>query len=233
MRGGLFLAFLALVGASGAAAASTDADAPEAAARPGGLEILAGAGVLALYHRIRPNAALENGTRKAIFDAVCASPGMGVHAIAERTGVSYSTTAYHLERLVEAGMIVMTPDGNKLCYYKNGGAFTEAERRLLPVLKNGEAVRLLEAILETPGTYRAALAERLGVTATTINWHLKRLRETGLVAEVRSGRNAYLYPRVGPLRESLVALAAKVATTDADVAERLRRYAGVGAGASA
>lgn len=186
---------------------------------------LLGAGAVAMYTRIRPNAALENGTRKAIFDLVCRAPGLGVHAIAAAAGVSYSTTAYHLERLVEAGMLVMTPDGNKLCYYKNGGAFTETERRLLPLVKNDEAARVLEAILERPGTYRAALAERLGVTATTVNWHLKRLLEAGLVEEVRAGRNAYLYPRVAPLRESLHALALKVGD-DLAVAERLRRYAG-------
>jgi predicted transcriptional regulator len=189
-----------------------------------GLAALAG---VALYHRIRPHAALENDTRKAIFDAVCTSPGLGVHVIAQKAGVSYSTATYHLERLVAAGMIVMTPDGNKLCYYKNGGAFTETERRILPLVKNDEAAKLLEAILDTPGTYRAALAERLGVTATTINWHLRRLREAGLIDEIRQGRNAYLTVRVAAARESFLSLAAKVEGTDAPVADRLRRFASV------
>jgi predicted transcriptional regulator len=195
------------------------------AAAAGALVALAGVGALALYHRIRPHAALENDTRKQIFDAVCGNPGLGVHAIASRAGVSYSTTTYHLERLVAAGMIVMTPDGNKLCYYKNGGAFTEAERRILPLVKNDEAAKLLEAILDSPGTYRAALAERLGVTATTINWHLRRLREAGLIDEVRQGRNAYLHVRLGTVRESFLSLAGKVDATDGAVAERLRRFA--------
>lgn len=179
----------------------------------------------ALYHRIRPNAALENDTRKVIFEAVCAHPGLGVHAIAKTAGVSYSTATYHLERLQGAGMIVMTPDGNKLCYYKNGGAFTETERRILPLIKNDEASRLLEAIIERPGTYRAELAERLGVTATTINWHLKRLREAGLVDETRQGRNAHLRARIGELRSHLDSLAQKVGESDPQVLARLRRYA--------
>lgn len=189
---------------------------------------------VALYHRIRPTTTLENDTRKHIFDAVCGTPGLGVHAIASQAGVSYSTATYHLERLVAAGMIVMTPDGNKLCYYKNGGAFTEVERRILPLLKNDEAARLLEAILENPGTYRAALAERLGVTATTINWHLRRLREANLVQENRQGRNAYLYANVLTMQQSLPGLAMKLSVTDVAVAERIRRYVGQGnAGMSA
>lgn len=187
---------------------------------------LVGLGGVALYHRIRPNAALQNETRKVIFESVCVEPGLGVHAIAQKAAVSYSTATYHLERLVAAGMIVMTPDGNKLCYYKNGGAFTEAERKILPLVKNEEASRLLEAILDSPGTYRAELASRLGVTATTINWHLRRLREAGLVDETRQGRNAFLTARVHLLRESFLSLAAKVDATDQEVAQRLRRYAG-------
>ena len=226
MRRPLLVAVFVAMGGSVVALALPAAAAQQEDADGAGspLALLGLAGV-ALYTRIRPTSALENETRKQIFEAVCHAPGMGVHAIAKSAGVSYSTTAYHLERLVEAGMIVMTPDGNKLCYYKNGGAFTETERRLLPILKNEEATRLLEAILESPGTYRAALAGRLGVTATTINWHLKRLREAGLVEEVRAGRNAYLYPRTGALRESLCALALKVGASDVAVAERLRRYA--------
>ena len=218
------LVVLALVGGSVVLLALPSAGASAQEKQTPALAALGVAG-LALYTRIRPTAALENETRKQIFESVCRAPGLGVHAIAKAAGVSYSTTAYHLERLVEAGMIVMTPDGNKLCYYKNGGAFTETERKLLPILKNDEASRVFEAILASPGTYRAALAERLGVTATTVNWHLKRLLEAGLVEEARSGRNAYLYPRVGALRESLTTLALKVATNDEPVAERLRRYA--------
>ena len=188
---------------------------------------------VALYHRIRPNAALENETRKVIFAAVCAQPGLGVHEISKLAGVSYSTTTYHLERLVAAGMLVMTPDGNKLCYYKNGGAFTESERRILPLLKNEEAAKLFEAILHAPGTYRAALAEKLGVTATTINWHLRRLREAGLVDETRAGRSAHLFARTDALRPTLLALASKVEPSEPSVAEKLRAYARVRAGESA
>jgi len=189
---------------------------------------------VALYHRIRPTTTLENDTRKQIFDAVCQTPGLGVHLIAEQAGVSYSTATYHLERLTAAGMIVMTPNGNKLCYYKNGGAFTEVERRILPLLKNDEAAKLLDAIMENPGTYRAALAERLGVTATTINWHLRRLREAGLVQEDRQGRNAFLYANVLIMQQSLPGLALKLSAADVTVTDRIRRYVGNGnAGLSA
>lgn len=215
------------------AAAPQSAPAPaQGGAEPGGAaaggmaagSLLLAVGVV-LYHRIRPNAALDNETRRAIFNAVCGTPGLGVHEVSRAAGVSYSTATYHLERLVSAGMIVMTLDGNKLCYYQNGGAFTETERRILPLVKNDEAAELYEAILDSPGTYRAALAERLGVTATTVNWHLRRLREAGLVDEHRTGRSAFLYARTDANRDLFRALAAKVEASEPVAAARLARYA--------
>lgn len=191
------------------------------------LKALAPFAGVALFTRIHRHSELENGTRKGIFDAVCSQPGMGVHAVAALAGVSYSTACYHLERLVSAGMLVMTPDGNKLRYYQNGGAFTETERKILPLLKNVECARVLEEIVAKPGTYRAELAERLGVTPTTINWHLRRLREAGLVEETRRGRNAFLFARMDALRDALAGLAGKVGAAEPAVALRLRRATGV------
>lgn len=201
-----------------------------AAAAGLGLGILTLLG-LALYSRIRPSATLANDTRKTIFEAVCANPGLGVQELSKTSGVSYSTTTYHLERLASAGMIVMTPEGNKLRYYQNGGNFSEAERRILPLLKNTEAARVLDAIASEPGTYRTQLAQRLGVTTTTINWHLRRLFEAGLIRETRQGRNAYLYPSP-QATQSLQNIAEKLQSEEPPVAELARRCATAPAGAS-
>lgn len=162
-----------------------------------------------LYHRIRGHAVLNNPTRKTIYDRVCEEPGLGVKELADAADVSYSTASYHLDRLRDADMVVVNRDGNRLSFYQNGGAFTEDERELLPLLQNCEAMRVLEDILENPGTYRARIAERLGVTATTINWHLKNLLEAGLVEERREGRTAHLFVPRTRLEEDVLPLLEK------------------------
>ncbi|MHB8585840.1 MAG: winged helix-turn-helix transcriptional regulator [Thermoplasmatota archaeon] len=165
-------------------------------------------GPWALYHRIRGHSTLDNDTRKSIYDAVCRTPGVSVQEVAQVAGVTYSTTSYHLDRLVEAGMLVVAAGGSRLRYYKNGGQFTEEERRLVPIMENAEACRVLESILERPYTYRAAIAEKLGVSTTSVNWHLKRLLEAGLVRETREGRSAHLYAD----REQVGVVLGKLAT---------------------
>lgn len=163
-----------------------------------------------LYHRIKGHKTLENNARKRIYDAILEKPGLGVQEVADVAGVSYSTASYHLDRLVKARMIVVSDTGGRLRHYKNGGSLSEAERTLIPLLKSPEAMRVLEAVLETPGTYRAELAQRLGTSVTTLNWHLKRLLAADLVSEVREGRSARLYATRETLRARMAPLAEKV-----------------------
>lgn len=148
---------------------------------------------LALYSKIRRDATLDNDTRRTVFESVVASPGLSIQEVARRATISHSTAAYHLDRLSSAGLVVATGDGNKVRFYRNGGRFTEQERKLLPCLENAETVAVLENVLHHPWTYRAEVASALGVTATTVNWHLKRLFGASVLSEVREGRSAYLF----------------------------------------
>lgn len=150
-------------------------------------------GAFSMYSRISRDEALENDTRREIFEIVEANPGICIKDVSDNADVSYSTASYHLDRLVKMDYLARRDEGNKVLYYKNGGTFTRAERELVPVLKNEEAMRVFTHILENPWCYRAEVAEALGVSHTTINWHLKRLTKADLVEEHREGRNCHLF----------------------------------------
>lgn len=150
-------------------------------------------GPLAMYSRISRDETLENDTRREIYDIVETTPGICIKDVADAADVSYSTASYHLDRLVKTDYLVKDQEGNKVLYYKNGGTFTKDERELVPILKNHECMRVFEHILENPWCYRAEAAEALGVSHTTVNWHLKRLTDAELVEEHREGRNCHLY----------------------------------------
>jgi predicted transcriptional regulator len=148
---------------------------------------------MALYHRIRSNHALNNKTRQMVYDAVVKTPGIGVNDAAKAANCSYSTAAYHLERLVEERLLVCSEDGRRARYFKNGGAFSQAEREFVPILQSQEAMNVLQVIVENPWCYRAEVAQKLGVSGPTVNWHLKKLMNVGAVKEMREGRVSYLY----------------------------------------
>lgn len=175
-------------------------------------------GPLALYSKIRRDATLDNDTRRSVFEAVVATPGLSIQEVARRASISHSTAAYHLDRLSGAGLVVATGDGNKVRYYRNGGRFTEQERRLLPCLETPETVRVLETVVQRPWTYRAEVASLLAVTATTVNWHLKRLFAAGVLTEVREGRSAYLFVDRAALAQACAGLHEKAPDSPARAA---------------
>ena len=176
-------------------------------------------GPMALYHRIRSNHTLNNKTRQMVYDAVVKSPGMGVNDAAKAADCSYSTAAYHLERLVEERLLIAAEDGRRARYFKNGGAFSQAEREFVPVLQSKEAMAVLQVIVENPWCYRAEVAQKLGVSGPTVNWHLKKLMGVGVVKEMREGRVSYLYAD----KKSLGSLGANlVGKLPEDQVERLR-----------
>ena len=151
------------------------------------------AGPLAMYSRIHRDDALKNKTRRRIHDIVEANPSLCIKDIAERAEVSYSTASYHLDRLVKNGFLVANEQGNRVCYFKNGGAFSRDERDLVPILQNDECMRVFNHVLEHPWCYRAEVAQALGVSHTTVNWHLRRLIDAQLIEEHREGRNCHLF----------------------------------------
>lgn len=208
-------------------AAPSNADAPLAAAVAaaiwGGLCTMLG---VALYSRMQSGGdALANDTRRGIYELICASPGITIQKLSNGSHVSYSTASYHLDRLSAARLVVVTRDGNKMRYYRNGGAFSEQERAVLPLLKSAETVAVIDALLASPGTYRARLADALGVSTTTVSWHLKRLRSAGLLEETKDGRQSRLALRDVQWREVMDALALKLAAAETAEAERARAYA--------
>lgn len=171
---------------------------------------------LALYNRVQRDGSFENETRRRIFDYVRQRPGQSIAEIATTVGVSHSTASYHLERLLEFNLLASTQDGNKMRFFVNGGLFTEEERRVLAALSNSETRRVLATLIANPGSYRAELTSLLHVSSPTVNWHLQRLLQAGLVVEEPRGRNRYLFADPARLRVAFETLSSKVRGTNYD-----------------
>lgn len=136
--------------------------------------------------------ALENPTRRRVYEHVRGRPGAPIADVAEAVDVSHSTATYHLDRLADADLVVALEDGNKLRFFPDGGAFTEEERVALAVLDDPGTRDVLRTLAVEGPSYRAALAEALGISTPTVNWHLDRLRRCGLLRERPDGRRRTL-----------------------------------------
>ncbi|MCM2466256.1 winged helix-turn-helix transcriptional regulator [Methanoculleus oceani] len=139
------------------------------------------------YRRIAKRAALEHETRTAIYDHVRAHPGIRLGTLAQDLGINRGTLRYHLGRLQEFGMIATAAVEGRTGYFENRQKYSVLEEKVLIHLRNPNTRELLAILLESPEASRRELAERLGITASSVSWHLRRLRADGIVLQEKIG----------------------------------------------
>jgi DNA-binding transcriptional ArsR family regulator len=110
-------------------------------------------------------------------------PGIHVTEIAERTGLSWHTTAYHLAILRRASKVTIQRTGRDQCVFAKG--IPVRQRRWFVATRSGQAREILRILLDERLQSVAALSRRTGVSAKVVRRRVQHLEEAGLV--VRSG----------------------------------------------
>ncbi len=118
-------------------------------------------------------------TRQRIFDAVSRNPGISARDVQRQVGLGWGETAYHLERMANAGVLRRERAPNRDFYFAS--EITWDDRKCLVFLRGKSSRRVLLALLEDPGRSPLELAERLNISKSTIYFHLTRLVQGGLV----------------------------------------------------
>ncbi|KLK88083.1 hypothetical protein SZ63_03165 [Methanoculleus sediminis] len=142
------------------------------------------------YRRIAKRAALEHETRTAIYDHIRAHPGIRLGTLAGDLGVNRGTLRYHLGKLQEFGMITAAAVEGRTGYFENRQKYSVLEEKVLIHLKNPNTREILAILLAGGGASRRELAERLGITASSVSWHLRRLKNDGIVFQEKERGDA-------------------------------------------
>jgi predicted transcriptional regulator len=125
-------------------------------------------------------------TRRRLYEVIRAAPGLGAREVQRAAALGWGETVYHLDRLVESGLVHREHGGHQDHYFV--AAVPLGDRRLLGLARSPSARRLLVVLLEQPGLSVPSLIERTGLSAGRISIHLRRFLESGLVVAGRSGR---------------------------------------------
>jgi DNA-binding transcriptional ArsR family regulator len=129
------------------------------------------------------------GTRTRILEAVAGSPGINVRQLCQRLDLAWSTVAYHLGVLRHRQALHVTKAGRDLHLFC--GDVPQGVRAALRVLRDDDAERVLEAVLETPNQGVYWLSTTLGLSHKVVRKHLGRLRDAGLVEKMGEYRPRY------------------------------------------
>ena len=135
-----------------------------------------------LYTKLKKEKVLDHYTRGKIHGYILANPGDHYNSIRKTLNISNSTFSYHLQVLERWGVIKSSRDGVYKRFYPsdmkvpdNGGKLKESQRLII------------KKIRETPGISQKDIASFLGVSSSTVNYHLQELIKNNIVHQKRMG----------------------------------------------
>lgn len=136
------------------------------------------------YSRFDDSDPLAYDRREAIHETADDRPGIHLAALAERTGMPFSSLGHHARVLEREGLVTTEKHGGRRRVYP-----VDVEQPALrAALAEGATAGILDA-LRTSGPVRVAeLARAVERDPSTVSHHLGRLAEDGLVERERDGR---------------------------------------------
>src|SRR6059036_1655667 len=109
---------------------------------------------------------LELASRRRIYDFLLANPGVHLRRIGHALGMSTGMLSYHLGYLERNGVLKAEEDGHRKRYFI-ARAFVEAQRRILAVLQAS-----------------------VGVSKSTLSYHLQKLMHRDLLVRTKRERES-------------------------------------------
>jgi predicted transcriptional regulator len=145
--------------------------------------------ILGGYRRIHRSNVLKNTNRARIYGFISSNPGTYPNEIIKEIGVNKGVVEYHLGMLEEQNMIVPYKTRGKIHYFLNESTYGEKEKAALAALKNDKHRMIISEIINHGPITHETLAEKIGVSAPTISWHIRYLKEEGIVSAEKDGRH--------------------------------------------
>jgi predicted transcriptional regulator len=151
-------------------------------------------------------------TRDRIHDHVATHPGRHFNALVRALDLAPGQVQYHLKRLKREDAVVEERCHGRTHYFTSG--YDVRDRRTIAVLRRETARDTLVYLLEAGASDPATVVDALGIARSTLEWHLDRLVEQGLVEKRRDARNRVTLAVVDP--ERAVGLLAEITPSPSD-----------------
>ncbi len=139
-------------------------------------------------HRLSIEDVLENETRSKIIDFVLDHPGCNFNQIREATDLQAGAATWHLEMLLQYGVIRRVESGQFHLYFplyvKN-----PIEALDLHLVKSETTLAILEFIAKHPASDQEVIGHAVGKDVRTVRYHLKKLQDANLVAVADNHRH--------------------------------------------
>jgi DNA-binding MarR family transcriptional regulator len=130
--------------------------------------------------------------KQRIYSYIKNNPGSHLRRISKELVIAIGDIQYQLKFLEGMGLIKSRRMGLYKTYY-SVSILGERSENILAVLQQETLRDIMLHLIENPGATQSEIAHHKGFTAPTINWHMSRLIEMGLVYTCREGRFVKYY----------------------------------------
>ncbi len=137
-----------------------------------------------MFSRVRPDEMLQNPIRAAIFEAIKENPGIHYQQLIRHVDKGYSVVDHHLRKLDLGNYISVQKGKGFTCFFAKG-VIDHQVMMVVPMLRTEGARRVLREVVEHPGQSVADVARAVGITKSTVSYHVSRLRKVHLLEEGR------------------------------------------------
>jgi predicted transcriptional regulator len=127
---------------------------------------------------------LELENRRRIYQYVASRPGTHMRQIERDLAMAPGLLTYHLEVLEKRGLLRSEVQGNRRCFFP-AKAFHRSQRRLVGLLRQRVPRLILLLLLRSSPRTFAGLQAEVGVSPSTLSYHLKKLDREGAVVKGR------------------------------------------------
>jgi predicted transcriptional regulator len=142
----------------------------------------------------------KNRSRDKVRLLVALMPGIHLRRLQRLTGMSFSSTRYHVHRLKETGHIVREEDGGYSRLYPSGT--TPDERMIFSLLRRETNRRIIVCLTQHPALTNKEIVHLTGLAKSTISRRLGHLVSVGIVEIKLSDNEGILYQVKEPDRIS-------------------------------
>jgi DNA-binding transcriptional ArsR family regulator len=133
---------------------------------------------------MKRNNFLNHTNRKKIYECIEKNPGIHSRELSRQLKLPYSTLQYHIKHLEKYGVITSEHNSNSIHYYTSTTMGLK-EKKVLSILRK-ETTRLI--ILDLLILIRESqddISKNLEKHPATIDFHLKKLLDVGMIIPVR------------------------------------------------
>lgn len=140
-----------------------------------------------LYSKLKKDRVLDHKVRERIYTYIRENPGSHYRGMLEALGLKMGVLTHHLRTLEREEFIRSVQNGVYRRYYPSGMNIDIA-----PPLSETQQ-RLLQIVRQNPGISQTEIATLVDERRMYVNYHIKRLRDYGLVAVQVDGRVSACY----------------------------------------